>query len=389
MNRLRYIVLYLTVLHFFVKAQDYNELVYQKENFLKETELLNQALLEASKTKNYTIEQLNIINKKIDLQQELLNIYQKSIGTLRLEQTEIEDTISIVGNYLEKLQKNYANLIQISHRSLRKHNRLLFFLSANNFNQLVRRIYHFNQLARQRRHKYKEIQITREKLDNKKNLVLSKKAIQADLILNQKRQITILKKTKLNQEQIIGGLKNKTDSLIRAIKIKEIETQNVTKIIIELVEAEKAKKKNPDQSLNLISSDFQSNKGKLPWPVNSGSIVSNFGKVAHPVLAGITLMNNGIEIATNNKSVRAVFNGEVSKIIVLPTGLKVIIIKHGNYLTVYSNLKNIHIQKGQSVKTQDIIGALYEEENIKNNLLGFQIWNGREKLNPTHWISSH
>ena len=176
MNRLRYIVLYLTVLHFFVKAQDYNELVYQKENFLKETELLNQALLEASKTTNYTIEQLNIVNTKIDLQQELLNMYQKSISKLRLEQTEIEDTIIIVGNYLEKLQKNYANLIQISHRSLRKHNRLLFFLSANNFNQLVRRIYHFNQLSRQRRHKYKEIQITREKLDNKKKVI--------DILLN-------------------------------------------------------------------------------------------------------------------------------------------------------------------------------------------------------------
>ena len=197
-----------------------------------------------------------------------------------------------------------------------------------------------------------------------------------------------MQKTKLIQEKAIRGLKNKTDSLTKAIKIKERETKNITKIIIELVEREKSKKTDSDKAANLTSSEFQSNKGKLPWPAK-GSVVSKFGKVAHPVLSGITLMNNGIEIATNNNTVRAVFDGEVSKVIVLPTGLKVIIIKHGNYLTVYSNLKNTQIQKGQKIKKQDIIGSLNDEENTKHNLLGFQIWNGREKLNPTHWISSN
>ena len=388
MNTIRHIVLCLAVSHFFVQAQDYNDLVNQKDHLLKETELLNQALLETSQTKKYTIEKLNIINTKINLQTELLDIYQKSINTLVLEQREIEDTIKIVGNYLKKLQKNYANLIQISHRSLRNHNRILFFLSAKNFNQLIRRIYHFNQLATQRHHKYRQIETTREQLDNKKKSILTKKASQADLILNQNKQIKLLQKTKLSQEKAIRGLKNKTDSLTKAIKIKERETKNITKIIIELVEREKSKKTDSDKAANLISSEFQSNKGKLPWPAK-GSVVSKFGKVAHPVLSGITLMNNGIEIATNNNTVRAVFDGEVSKVIVLPTGLKVIIIKHGNYLTVYSNLKNTQIQNGQKIKKQDIIGSLNDEENTKHNLLGFQIWNGREKLNPTHWISSN
>ena len=389
MNRLKYIVLYLAVLHFFVQAQDYNELVNYKENLLKETTLLNQTLLETSQTKSYTVEKLNIINTKIGLQEELLDIYQKSINILSLEQSEIEDTIIIVSNYLEKLKQNYANLIQISHRSLIDHNRILFFLSAQSFNQLIRRIYHFNQLVRQRYQKYKEIEITREQLDNKKKLVLEKKASQAEVILNQKKQIKLLQKTKLNQEEAIRVLKNKTDSLTNAIKIKERETKNITQIILDLVELEKSKKTDSEQVLNLISSDFQSNKGKLPWPVKRGSVVSKFGKVAHPVLAGITLMNNGIEIATKNNSVRSVFDGEVSKIIVLPTGLKVVIIKHGRYLTVYSNLKNTQIQKGQKIKTLDIIGVLNEDDNTKHNLLGFQIWNGREKLNPTHWISSN
>ena len=313
MNILRHILLYLAVSNFFVQAQDYNDLVNQKEQFLKETELLNRALLETSQTKNYTIEKLNIINTKIGLQQELLDIYQKSINALVLEQREIEDTINTVSHYLKKLQKNYADLIQISHRSLRDHNRILFFLSAKNFNQLIRRIHHFNQLTRQRHHKYKEIETIREQLGNKKKLVLTKKASQADLILNQKKQIKLLQKTKFNQEKAIRSLKNKTDSLTKAIKIKERETKNITKIILELIEYEKSKKTDSKQALNLISSEFQSNKGKLPWPV-TGSVVSKFGKVAHPVLAGITLMNNGIEIATNNNSVRAVLMVKLVKL---------------------------------------------------------------------------
>ena len=389
MNKLKHIVLYLMLLNFFSQAQDYNELVQKKKKVIKETEILNQALVETGQTKSYTIEKLNIINTKLHLQQDLLKVYKNSIYILKQDQIEIEDTIVSLSNYLAKIQANYTNLIQLSHRSLRQQNKLLFFLSANSFNQLIRRIYHFNKLARQRRHKYREIKITTESLLQKKQLVLSKKAEQAELILNKKKQITLLKQTKLNQEQAIKDLKNKTDSLIQAIKIKELETQNISKTIIELVESEKAKKKDLDQGLKLISADFKSNKGKLPWPVKTGSIVSKFGKVAHPVLSGITLMNNGIEIATNDNNVRAIFNGEVSKIIVLPTGFKVAIIRHGDYLTVYSNLKNIHIQKGQQVKTQDIIGVLYEEGGIKNNLLGFQIWNGREKLNPTHWISNY
>ena len=128
------------------------------------------------------------------------------------------------------------------------------------------------------------------------------------------------------------------------------ETKNITQAILDLVEQATNKKNNLTPELKLISSNFQSNKGRLPWPVDRGSIVSKFGKVAHPVLSGITLMNNGIEISTQNNRVRSVFDGEISKIIVLPTGLKVVIIKHGEYLTVYSNLQTTNTKKGQKIK---------------------------------------
>ena len=125
------------------------------------------------------------------------------------------------------------------------------------------------------------------------------------------------------------------------------------------------KENNLATELKLISANFKSNKGRLPWPVSRGTIISNFGKVSHPILSGIIIINNGIEIATNNNNVRSVFDGEISKIIILPTGLKVVIIRHGEYLTVYSNLYNVSIQKGQKIKTKDYIGTLYNDKNKK------------------------
>tara|TARA_Y100001968_G_scaffold333158_1_gene394454 strand:+ start:1295 stop:2461 length:1167 start_codon:yes stop_codon:yes gene_type:complete len=385
----RYISICLIFVGVLAHGQDYNNLVKQKENLVKESKILNQVLLETQKTQKNTLEKLNLINTKIELQNNLLLIYNQAINVLKTEQTELEVRIFNIETNLEKLKKNYAKIIQISNRSISGYNRLLFFLSSNNFNQLLRRLYHFKQLATNRRKKYKEIQKSQTELNNQKQLIIEKKAEQAELALNKKLEIKHLSQTKKNQETALNFLINKKDSLKKAIKIKEIETKKITKEIVDFLESEKKKGTNLTPELKLISSNFKSNKGRLPWPVQQGSVVSKFGEVPHPVLSGIMLINNGIEIATNNYQVRAIFNGEVSRVIILPTGLKVVIIKHGEYLTVYSQLYSVSVQKGQKIQTKDHIGLLNEGSDNKNNTLGFQIWKGREKLNPAHWISSY
>ena len=386
--KLKYSLVFLIVISIPINGQNYDTLVKQKENLIKESEILNQILRETKTTHTNTLEKLNIINTKIKVQTSLLGVYNQTIKALKLEQSSVENKIITISNNLEKLKRNYVELIQISHRSIKGHNRLLFFLAAQNFNQLIRRLYHFKQIEIDRRKKHKEIQRTQHEYNHQKELVITKKAEQAELALIKKAELKTLNKTKQNQESTIQFLITKKDSLARIIKLKNLETEKITKIILDFLESEKKKETNLTPELKLLSSSFNSNKGRLPWPVNQGSIVNKFGKVPHPILSGITLMNNGIEIATNNHKVRAIFDGEVSKIIVLPTGFKVVIIKHGEYLTVYSHLYTTTIQKGEKVKTNDHIGSLQEEDNTKNNLLGFQIWKGREKLNPTHWISS-
>ena len=369
------------------QGEKYENLILEKNKLLNESAVLNELLKETQFSQNHTIEELALINSKIHIQENLLIIYNQEIQALNDQELKIEGEVIKIKQKLSDLKQNYAKLIKISHRSTMAYNRLLFFLSSNNFNQLIRRLYHFKKLEINRRTKYEEIKKLKSKLDLKKELIIDQKVQQSELATSKKRELISLNKTKKLQEKTMIFLKNKEDSLKIKIDIKNKEAKKITATILELLDKQKNRDNQLTPELKQLSSNFQSNKGRLPWPVKQGRIVGRFGKSQHPVLSGITIMNNGIDIKTNDKKVRAIFDGEISKIIVLPTGLKVVIIKHGSYLTVYSNLYSVSLQKGQRVKTKDYIGDLYDDKTKKNNILGFQIWQGREKLNPTHWIT--
>ena len=373
---------------FFANAQQYEKLIDKKKKLINESEYLNKILVATQSTQKHIVEALVLLNNKINVQQDLHDVLTKEMDLLNKDKQQLEIRLDKILIDLTVLKENYSKLIEITHRSLRGYNRVLFFLSSDNFNQLIRRAFHFRELEINRRKKYKEIEFLQQEVELKKKKIVKKRAEQSDLTFLKKKELNKLKQSKLSKEATISILKNKEDSLTNAIKLKEIETKKINNEILSILENKKNNNKLTPEA-KLIGDNFESNKGYLPWPVLSGTVISKFGNVPHPVLSGITIMNNGIEISTTNNNVRSVFDGEVSKIIILPTGLKVIIIKHGDYLTVYSNIYNAKVKKGDLVKTKDEIGLLYKEKNKKNNVLGFQIWEGREKLNPSHWISGH
>ncbi len=370
-----------------VSAQNYNQLLKEKENLIKDAKHLNEILLETKSSQTHTLEALGLINNKIEIQENLLKILTQELEILEREERDMKNRLDMTIIELTALKKNYAKLIESAHKLTRSYNRLLFFLSSTSFNQLIRRAYHFRQLEANRRGQYLEIEALQKDIVEKKKIITAKKAKQSDLTFIKNKEIALLKKSKTSKEETVSILKTKADSLLQAIKAKDLETKKITTEILKILEKKHSKENNLTPELTLISNNFISNKGRLPWPVNRGTIISKFGKVPHPILSGITVINNGIEISTNVNSVRSVFDGEVSKIIILPTGLKVVIIRHGNYLTVYSNLEDVDIKKGQKIKTKEIIGRLYTNKQKNNNILGFQIWKGREKLDPVHWIS--
>ena len=125
----------------------------------------------------------------------------------------------------------------------------------------------------------------------------------------------------------------------------------------------------------------------MPWPVSKGLIISKFGKQKHPVLAGVNIENNGIEIATEPQGIcRSIFNGKVSSILTMPNGTKVVMIRHGEYISVYSNLGEVFIEKGQEVETKENIGVVYTSKQEGSTVIDFQLWKSSQKLNPQLWL---
>jgi murein DD-endopeptidase MepM/ murein hydrolase activator NlpD len=135
-----------------------------------------------------------------------------------------------------------------------------------------------------------------------------------------------------------------------------------------------------------LSKQFNLNKTKLPWPVGSGFISQAFGIHPHPTMRNITTENNGINISTTQGSkARAVFDGEITAIVKIPGLFNTVLVKHGEYFTVYSNLEVVNISKGQQIKTGQELGLIYTNEEGKTEL-HFEVWKGNEKQNPEHWL---
>lgn len=138
----------------------------------------------------------------------------------------------------------------------------------------------------------------------------------------------------------------------------------------------------------LISDNFAENKGKLPWPLERGVITSPFGEQPHPVLPGIKISNNGIDISTTEGAeARAIFEGVVSRVVTIPGAYYAVIIRHGEYLSVYSNLKEVRVRNGQRVSTRQVVGVIATESREAKTNLHLEIWKGNEKLDPAQWIA--
>ena len=371
-----------------VQGQTYEQLLKQKEFLIKESNTITQILEETQSRQNHTLEDLSIINEKISLQENILLLLEKEVNILSNEQLTLENDLLKIQEGIKLLKKKYSALLKQTHHISRSYNRVLFFLSSKSFNQLVRRIYHLRQIEQQGRQQFEEIQQIQLEIESRKKQIINKKVAQREVAFKKKDELVLLSKSKISKQSTINFLKNKEDSLNKVLLTKQAETKNITDAIMLILEKQK-ENKDLTPELTLISKNFSENKGRLPWPVEKGSLVSRFGEVPHPVLSGITTMNNGVEIATNDKYVRSVFEGEVTKIIVLPNGLKVVIIRHGAYLTVYSNLVETQVLKGEKIAIKQTIGLLYDNKQAQRNVIGFQIWHNREKLNPTHWLTGY
>ena len=390
-----------------LNAQDRKKLEAEKVKIEKEIEKINAILNETKKTKNLSASQLNVLRKKIRDRERLIDNISKQTQVLNGEIQNTQKSILQLNEEINFLKKEYIQMLRMAQKNKTSANRLLFIFSAKDYSQAYQRYVFFKQYGQLQKQKMFEIQQKTNELEKKTNELVVKKVNQESLLSQQEKQKSELTKEQRIKQSTINSLQKKERQLAKQIKEKQARRKKLQNQINAAIQAEvkrqaqiAAKSKTKDESKTSskeyvmsatpeeiqLSKDFTSNKGRLPWPTEHGIITSNYGTHPHPDIKGVMIENLGVDIRTKKgSSVRAVFDGEVVRVFTGPNGQKVIILRHGEYMTVYTNLSNVFVSSGNKVKTKQSIGTIHTNtEDVTE--INFQVWKGNNRQNPSTWI---
>jgi septal ring factor EnvC (AmiA/AmiB activator) len=399
-------------------AQSKKELEAKKAKIQKEIEQTNNQLQQVSKNKNATKEQITALKKKIQLRQSLITTINSEINEIGSEIETTSNEITGLETKLANLKEDYTKLILYADKNKNVYQRLMFVFAASDFNQAYQRMKIIQEFAEYRRTQAEEIIATKTQLSGKKTELQQQVDLKTKLKQTEVSNKTQLEKEKVNQAELLEQLSLKEKALKKALAQKQKTKQNLDRAIERLIakEIEKARKKTTTTTTatktttpksgsktttpkkveialtpeaEKLSNSFISNKGSLPWPVESGAISSSFGQHEHKDLKGVIINNNGVDILTKqNASARVLFNGVVSGIITLPGAGKAVIVRHGDFFTVYSNLETVSVSTGQNLSTKQSIGVVASSQEAPGKgEIHLEIWRNNEKLNPQSWIA--
>ncbi len=384
---------FLICISFSVYSQNKNDLEQQKKENIEKIQYTRQLLDQTKEEKKASLSQLNLIVKGIDYRLSLIQNLEEQNDDLSTEIKNIAVEIGENKNHIEKLKREYADIIRKSYQNIDKPLPLMYILSAEDLNQGYQRLKYLKYLNEYRRETVEKIFTLNDSLLARQDLLEKKKIEKSKTIAQISTEQDKLSKDRSAKNRIINELKNKEKQLLAEIEKREQVQKRIEDEIKRIIEEEarKAKETNsfarmtPDE--RLISEDFGKNKGRLPWPTLQGIVIGKFGEQNHPVLKGYKIRSNGIDIrTTENSDVRAVFRGTVTKVIAILGTNYTIIIKHGNFWTVYQNIVDVNVKAGDRVEVKQSIGKVFTDaDNITK--LHFEIWLDRNVLDPALWLS--
>ena len=376
-------------------AQSRPELQKRKKQLLEEIELSNSVLEQTLSEKKVSVHQLKALKQKIAIRSQLIRTIQSEVGFIKEEIELSTRQQEILEEELDSLKLSYASLVQQAYKSSRHFNRLLFLFSSSNFQQAYKRLFYIRQISRYRMFQASEIEQKNSDLEKSILVLKNQKSIKKNLISDKRLENKLLSQEQAQESVSLATLAEKEKDLKKNLKAKRSKRKKIQREIERIITEELRKATASGSSKSYastpeaitLSNSFTSNKGKLPWPVAKGLVISKFGKQKHPVLSGVILENNGIEIATEAHSTcRAVFSGKVSSVLSMPNGVKVVMIRHGEYISVYSNLSEVYVEKGEEVETKSQIGLVFTSKQEGSTVVDFQLWKGSQKLNPQNWL---
>jgi septal ring factor EnvC (AmiA/AmiB activator) len=377
----------------------------------------NKLLADTKKNKLISLNQLIILNNKINQREELIGDINSQILDIDGNLSSNFSQVTILVDHLKQLKQDYAKMIIFAYKNRNAFNRLMFLFASSDLNQAFLRLKYLQLYSRYRRKQADFIMKTAVTITDKITLLKNIRSEKSSLLKNQEDQKTLLAQEKEEKNSSVKKLLQKEKELVKSIKQQEKEAKKLQQSIEAVItdEINKATEKNKvtpitttistntnnnvvvsttSKELGLsdaeitLSNNFNSNKGKLPWPAEKGIIISTFGVHPHPVFSNISVKNNGIDISTEQGAqARAIFDGKVTGVISVPGSNKAVIVRHGEYLTVYSNLSEVSVKTGDAVKTKQNIGLIATDANESKTELHFEVWYGKTLTNPIDWLS--
>ncbi|WP_081868395.1 murein hydrolase activator EnvC family protein [Flavimarina sp. Hel_I_48] len=383
----------------------------QKQLERERQELLNQIsqinkLRQTNKRQEINVlNQVEDLSQKIKAREDLIRVTNKQANLLTGEINKNLEKISALRDELEKLKQEYAALVLKSYKSKSSQSRIMFLLSSKSFTQAYKRVQYLKQYNNYRKKQGEQIQERAALLQETNRKLAAQKAEKEQLIAENKKEQAQLQEEKKQQDGLMATIKKKESTYAGQINSKQRAADRIDKeidrIIREAIAASNKKTGNTSTTkgstttfaltpeARALANDFASNKGKLPWPVESGRIYKKFGTSRHPTLSNITTYNSGVEIETEPGSLaRSAFKGTVFKIQSLPGANFAVYVRHGNYITVYQNLINLQVSVDQQIAVKQAIGAVAKDTFTGKTILKFVVYKDSERQNPAEWINS-
>lgn len=423
----------------FSQSEQIENLQRQQQAIQEEIRNTNILYLDVRKQTTTILDRINLINKQLSSRRDLISVQRREIDELRKEESRIESEIERLNKGLKQKQENYAVAIKGMINQKHKQNKLLFILSGSSLGESLRRMQYLREYSKWQKSQADEIKKQNAQIIIKKDaLILAKAEKEKALISLQEEQKKLVSEEEVRQSEI-SLTRGQEQELRQSLQQKQRQADQLNAQIEILIAEEVARQEREEEARRLaeakvqtesptpetatesteitaetksasprtgtspridpgasrvstesfnLSNNFAANKGKLPMPVTgTSSIVGNFGTQRHSEW-DITTNSNGVDIQTERDAdIRAVFDGEVSKVFSFPGSNTCVIIRHGDYYTFYANIYDLFVKQGDKVKAGQLLGRIFTDPDTGISTMHFQLWQKTNKINPAPWLN--
>jgi len=387
----------------------------ERQELVRRIDQTRQQLEEVRRKRKSGLQQLQLLKNQIQNREKIIRNYNAEIVRQEVQITEVENVVQSLQVDLKQLRERYALLLRQYQRQIMAPSMPLLILSASDVNQALRRTWHLRQYNQFRREQAAAIVDLQQELNQKGEVLQAEKERKEELKAKEEENKNALKQESQEQDKVVKALQKDEKKLRQELRNQEIARNRLQKNIEDLIRKEieaarqaaaktedkgkanqgQAQQPQRNQALleltpeaKALGKAFEENRGRLPWPLQKAMVSETFGFHPHPHLKNISIRNDGITLkAEAGAPVRACFRGEVTAVVNIPGMQKTVIIRHGQYLTVYAHLDQTQVSKGQKIQTGQTIGRLHVRQEDEHSYLQFQLWKGTAKVNPLPWLA--